>query len=164
MKDAGSPFGPRFGLQAKPPQQAHRIRCEFLASPCAGMTMVIKAPVKLRPSSRRRPGSSGFRRVPEKIPNREPKLMHSRINSNPVPLLQKSSGQQWACAGMMFEKPLNPKPSPRRRVRQGISNACVAPAEAVWLASQTVARRGIQCRCLNNSDQVSARLFCSLAC
>ena len=40
-------------------------------------------------------------------------------------------------------------PSSRRRVRQGISNACVAPAEAVWLASQAVARRGIQCLSLH---------------
>ena len=41
-------------------------------------------------------------------------------------------------------RPPQPLPSFRRRVRQGLRNACVTPAEAVWLASQTVARRGTQ--------------------
>ncbi len=41
------------------------------------------------------------------------------------------------------------KTSARRGVRQGISNACVAPAETVWLACQTVARRGIQRLCFS---------------
>jgi hypothetical protein len=61
-KDAGSPYGPRFGLQTNPLRQVQRMRCYFPASICAGMT--IGERLASESSSRRKPGSSVFHQKP----------------------------------------------------------------------------------------------------
>jgi hypothetical protein len=78
MKDTGSRPAPgasgEFGSHAIRLRSGHHMQV---------MTVVVEATVKFPPSSRRKPGSSVFRYIPEKIQSRALKSLSLKIKLRP---------------------------------------------------------------------------------